>query len=122
MTGFDVLTGRAPDPAGEPRPDALAELPLPDKLREVDLTLRPDRERAVDALEIAAYLEADGLNDESLRDRYGAGGCLPPPSGSTRSAAPGAPWNGPGVRRGPVFPGHWRSAGRSTCCRGCAAC
>ncbi|MHA0038775.1 hypothetical protein [Deinococcus sp. PESE-13] len=74
MTGFDVLTGRAPDPAGEPRPDALAELPLPDKLREVDLTLRPDRERAVDALEIAAYLEADGLNDESLRDRYGAGG------------------------------------------------
>jgi hypothetical protein len=74
LTGFDVLTGRAPDPAGEPRPDALAELPLPDKLREVDLTLRPDRERAVDALEIAAYLEADGLNDESLRDRYGAGG------------------------------------------------
>ena len=80
LTGFDVLTGRAASgptgegPAGEPRPDALAELPLPDKLREVDLTLRPDRERAVDALEIAAYLEADGLNDESLRDRYGAGG------------------------------------------------
>ena len=74
LTGFDVLAGRAmPDPAA-PHPDDLAELPLPDKLREVDLTLRPDRERAVDALELAAYLEADGLNDEGLRDRYGAGG------------------------------------------------
>ena len=75
LTGFDVLAGRAaPDPVEDTHPDDLAELPLPDKLREVDLTLRPDRERAVDALELAAYLEADGLNDEGLRDRYGAGG------------------------------------------------
>ena len=67
---FEMLPGReAPLP-----PEQLDALPLPDKLREVDLTLRPDRERAVDTLELAAYLEADGLSDESLRDRYGAGG------------------------------------------------
>ncbi|UQN05967.1 hypothetical protein [Deinococcus sp. QL22] len=47
---------------------------LPDRLREVDLKLAPERELAVDALEIASYLEADGLSDESLRGRYNAGG------------------------------------------------
>ncbi|ANE44860.1 hypothetical protein SU48_07685 [Deinococcus puniceus] len=36
--------------------------------------MAPERELAVDALEIAAYLEADGLSDESLRGRYNAGG------------------------------------------------
>lgn len=47
---------------------------LPDRLREVDLKLSHERELVVDALEIAAYLEADGLSDESLRGRYNAGG------------------------------------------------
>lgn len=48
--------------------------PLPDKLREVDLTLAAERGRVVDAEEIAAYLEADGLSDEVLRGRYGTPG------------------------------------------------
>ncbi|MDV6375273.1 hypothetical protein [Deinococcus arenicola] len=47
---------------------------LPDRLREVDLKLASERTRAVDIEEIAAYLEADGLGDEILRDRYGAKG------------------------------------------------
>lgn len=47
---------------------------LPDRLREVDLKLAPERARAVDIEEIAAYLEADGLGDEILKDRYGADG------------------------------------------------
>ena len=47
---------------------------LPRRLRELDLTLAPERAAVVDPLELAAYLEADGLNDETLRERYGAGG------------------------------------------------
>nr|WP_244977023.1 hypothetical protein [Deinococcus humi] len=47
---------------------------LPERLREVDLKLAADRANAVDAEELAAYLEADGLGDEVLRDRYGADG------------------------------------------------
>lgn len=47
---------------------------LPERLREVDLKLAADRSSAVDAEELAAYLEADGLGDEVLRDRYGADG------------------------------------------------
>lgn len=47
---------------------------LPERLREVDLKLAADRSNAVDAEELAAYLEADGLGDEVLRDRYGADG------------------------------------------------
>ncbi len=79
LTGFDILSERyrqentQESDAGAAGSGTVPE-PLPDKLREVDLTLRPDRERAVDALELAAYLEADGLSDESLRERYGAGG------------------------------------------------
>lgn len=54
---------------GEGSPD-----PLPDRLREVDLKMSHERELVVDPLEIASYLEADGLSDESLRGRYNAGG------------------------------------------------
>lgn len=88
LTGFEILAGRAtlyggvgqrsptlhaPAPTefgeGAPPPGA-----LPDRLREVDLKLAQEREWVVDALEIASYLEADGLSDESLRGRYNAGG------------------------------------------------
>ncbi|GHF38448.1 hypothetical protein HNQ07_001061 [Deinococcus metalli] len=47
---------------------------LPDRLREVDLTLATDRARVGDVEELAAYLEADGLGDEVLRARYGTAG------------------------------------------------
>ncbi|WP_226342463.1 hypothetical protein [Deinococcus sp. AJ005] len=47
---------------------------LPERLREVDLKLAAERASAVDAEELAAYLEADGLGDEILKDRYGADG------------------------------------------------
>ncbi len=47
---------------------------LPERLREVDLKLAAERSNAVDAEELAAYLEADGLGDEVLRDRYGTNG------------------------------------------------
>lgn len=47
---------------------------LPARLREVDLKLSAERESVIDAEEIAAYLEADGLGDELLSDRYGVTG------------------------------------------------
>ncbi|MFD2608624.1 hypothetical protein ACFSR9_04095 [Deinococcus taklimakanensis] len=47
---------------------------LPGRLREVDAHLSGERARAVDAEELAAFLEADGLGDETLRDRYGVAG------------------------------------------------
>ncbi|MFB9992397.1 hypothetical protein ACFFLM_10515 [Deinococcus oregonensis] len=88
LTGFEILSGRAtmfggvsqklptlhaPSPTqfGEAAPVPEA---LPDRLREVDLKMAHERELVVDALEIASYLEADGLSDESLRGRYNAGG------------------------------------------------
>lgn len=73
LTQFGSPTLHAPDPTqfGE---SAGVPGALPDRLREADLKMSHERESAVDALEIASYLEADGLSDESLRGRYNAGG------------------------------------------------
>lgn len=95
-TGFEILSGRttlfsaaSPNRTGQtqfgsstlhaPDPTQFGESAggpgaLPDRLREADLKMSHERESAVDALEIASYLEADGLSDESLRGRYNAGG------------------------------------------------
>lgn len=88
--------------------------PLPDKLREVDLTLAAERGRVVDAEEIAAYLEADGLSDEVLRGRYGTPGLFDAAEQLYRQAGTGGdlhrrfvtppptfPWNR--VLRGPLY-------------------
>lgn len=87
---------------------------LPGRLREVDLRLAPERAHAVDALEIAAYLEADGLSDEQLQGRYGAQGLfqaaelLYAQRGSgqalnrrVRRPAPSFPWRT--LLRGPLY-------------------
>ena len=67
MNNFSTMPGTITlslRPAGE----------LPDRLRDIDLRLAAERADAVDAEELAAYLEADGLSDETLRDRYGVAG------------------------------------------------
>lgn len=100
----ELSTGRA----------AASPASLPDRLREVDLTLAAERARVVDMEEIAAYLEADGLGDEALRTRYGTGGLFDAAEQLYRQRGtgraldrlatvplPAFPWNR--VLRGPLY-------------------
>lgn len=115
LTGFEVL--RRSTTLGVPTPEPTvpsAAGQMPDRLREVDLKLAPERAQVVDSLEIAAYLEADGFNDEGLRDRYDAGGLfhaaelLYAQRGTGRALsrvvsqpAPAFPWHL--LQRGPLY-------------------
>lgn len=106
--GFELLSGRKREE------EATGPPALPNKLREIDLTLRREREWVADPLELAAYIEADGLSDEGLRGRYGAGGlfvaaeALYAQAGSGQALerrrsgpAPRFPWVM--VQRGPLY-------------------
>ncbi|GGS21780.1 hypothetical protein [Deinococcus knuensis] len=79
---------------------------LPERLREIDLTLAPERERVIDAEEIAAYLEADGLGDEVLRDRYGTAGLFDAAERLYRQRGTGRALHRPATQSVPAFPWH----------------
>ena len=79
---------------------------LPERLREIDLTLAPERERVIDAEEIAAYLEADGLGDEVLRERYGTGGLFDAAERLYRQRGTGRALHRPAAQSVPAFPWH----------------
>ncbi|WP_370633757.1 hypothetical protein [Deinococcus sp. RIT780] len=80
---------------------------LPERLREIDLTLAPERERVVDLEEIAAYLESDGLGDEVLRDRYGTDGLFDAAGRLYRQRGTGRALHRPVRTSAPAFP--WRT-------------
>ncbi|MCD0163526.1 hypothetical protein IHN63_19735, partial [Deinococcus sp. 6YEL10] len=80
---------------------------LPERLREIDLTLAPERERVVDLEEIAAYLESDGLGDEVLRDRYGTAGLFDAAGRLYRQRGTGRALHRPVRTSAPAFP--WRT-------------
>ncbi|WP_244898000.1 hypothetical protein [Deinococcus indicus] len=80
---------------------------LPERLREIDLTLAPERERVIDIEEIAAYLESDGLGDEVLRDRYGTAGLFDAAGRLYRQRGTGRALHRPVRTAAPPFP--WRT-------------
>ena len=77
---------------------------LPERLQELDFRLSHERAGAVDAEELAAYLEADGLSDETLKDRYGVDGLFAAAELLYRQKGTGRSLNRASTNAAPRFP------------------